>query len=124
MTMIASDMSKAQEAAAAEARYHAPRSDDSLAVPLPPFLFSPNTFTHTRPRSIDQSINQSPPPPPSLHPTNTLPRPHRELAAVKVSPDDVAYIVQELEVDKAKAEHRLKQHKGDVVAALRSLLLD
>lgn len=48
---------------------------------------------------------------------------HRELAAVKVSPEDVAYIVQELEVDKGKAEYTLKQHKGNVVAALRSLLL-
>jgi NACalpha-BTF3-like transcription factor len=39
-----------------------------------------------------------------------------------VDPEDVAYIVQELEVDKTKAELTLKRHKGDVVAAIRSLL--
>lgn len=44
----------------------------------------------------------------------------KELAKVKIDQKDVALIVQELEVEKKAAEMRLREHGGDVVAALRS----
>ena len=51
--------------------------------------------------------------------------PHREkeLAAVKISKEDVDVIASEFEVDKKLAERRLREHKGDLVAALKSFLL-
>ena len=44
----------------------------------------------------------------------------KELAKVKIDQQDVALIVQEIEVEKKAAELRLREHGGDVVAALRS----
>ena len=44
----------------------------------------------------------------------------KELMAVKISQEDVATIVSEIEVEKMAAEMRLREHGGDVVAALKS----
>jgi|TARA_B100000405_G_scaffold91147_1_gene63366 NACalpha-BTF3-like transcription factor len=44
----------------------------------------------------------------------------KELMAVKISQEDVATIVSEIEVEKKAAEMRLREHGGDVVAALKS----
>uniref|UniRef100_A0A7S0X7H6 Nascent polypeptide-associated complex subunit alpha-like UBA domain-containing protein n=1 Tax=Mantoniella antarctica TaxID=81844 RepID=A0A7S0X7H6_9CHLO len=44
----------------------------------------------------------------------------RELAKVKIDLEDVALIVAEIEVEKKAAELRLREHGGDVVAALQS----
>ncbi len=49
-------------------------------------------------------------------------RRERELAAVKISPEDIALIASELEVPQKQAEVRLREHKGDVRAALESYL--
>ncbi|TVU43895.1 hypothetical protein EJB05_03721 [Eragrostis curvula] len=46
----------------------------------------------------------------------------KELAAVKINPTDVEIIANELELDKKIAERTLREHKGDAVAAVRSLL--
>ncbi|OAY69810.1 huntingtin-interacting protein K [Ananas comosus] len=46
----------------------------------------------------------------------------KELAAVKINPIDVDIIANELELDKKVAERTLREHKGDAVAAIRSLL--
>ncbi|KAK4425963.1 hypothetical protein Salat_1790300 [Sesamum alatum] len=46
----------------------------------------------------------------------------KELAAVKINAADVDIIVNELELDKKVAERTLREHKGDAVAAIRSLL--
>ncbi|GBG65566.1 hypothetical protein CBR_g51449 [Chara braunii] len=46
----------------------------------------------------------------------------RELAAVRINGADVDIIVSELELEKKVAESMLREHKGDVVAALRSFL--
>ena len=46
----------------------------------------------------------------------------RALAAVKISQEDVGIIATEFEVDKKKAELRLREHDGNVVAALESFL--
>jgi NACalpha-BTF3-like transcription factor len=46
----------------------------------------------------------------------------KELAAIKVAPADVDVIVAEFEMDKKKAERRLRECKGDLKAALESLL--
>ncbi|KAJ1292856.1 hypothetical protein BS78_01G022300 [Paspalum vaginatum] len=46
----------------------------------------------------------------------------KELAAVKINPTDVEIIANELELDKLTAERTLREHKGDAVAAVRSLL--
>ena len=46
----------------------------------------------------------------------------KKLAAVKISADDVGIIASEFEVDKKKAELRLREHDGNVVAALESFL--
>lgn len=46
----------------------------------------------------------------------------KELAKVKVNKEDVQAIVREMEVDSDVAERRLKEHNGDVVAALMSYL--
>lgn len=46
----------------------------------------------------------------------------KELAAVKVSPADVDIISIEFEVTKKQADLRLREHKGDVRAALESYL--
>jgi NACalpha-BTF3-like transcription factor len=45
-----------------------------------------------------------------------------EWMSVKVPPEDVDFIVGELEVPRDLAEMTLKQQKGNVVAALRKLL--
>jgi NACalpha-BTF3-like transcription factor len=47
----------------------------------------------------------------------------KELMAVKISQEDVATIVSEIEVEKKAAEMRLREHGGDVVAALKSYVL-
>ncbi|XP_017975281.1 PREDICTED: huntingtin-interacting protein K [Theobroma cacao] len=46
----------------------------------------------------------------------------KELAAVKINTADVDIIANELELDKTVAERTLREHKGDAVAAIRSLL--
>ncbi len=46
----------------------------------------------------------------------------KELAAVKISPDDVALIASELELPHKQAEVRLREHRGDVRTALESFL--
>lgn len=46
----------------------------------------------------------------------------RALAAVKINQEDVGIIATEFEVDKKKAELRLREHDGNVVAALESFL--
>lgn len=46
----------------------------------------------------------------------------RELAAVKVSKEDIDLIAEEYEIDRKKAELRLRECKGDLKAALHSFL--
>lgn len=46
----------------------------------------------------------------------------KELASVKINAADVEVIANELELDKKVAERTLREHKGDAVAAIRSLL--
>eukprot|EP00252_Welwitschia_mirabilis_P012734 TRINITY_DN2816_c0_g1_i1.p1 TRINITY_DN2816_c0_g1~~TRINITY_DN2816_c0_g1_i1.p1 ORF type:complete len:119 (-),score=22.57 TRINITY_DN2816_c0_g1_i1:380-736(-) len=46
----------------------------------------------------------------------------RELAAVKINAADVDVIASELELDRKVAERTLREHKGDAVAAIQSLL--
>ncbi|KAH9605515.1 hypothetical protein KSS87_014225 [Heliosperma pusillum] len=46
----------------------------------------------------------------------------KELAAVKINAGDIDIIANELEMDKKVAERTLREHKGDAVAAIRSLL--
>ncbi|KAL3829327.1 hypothetical protein ACJIZ3_018129 [Penstemon smallii] len=46
----------------------------------------------------------------------------KELAAVKINAADIDIIANELELDKKVAERTLREHKGDAVAAIRSLL--
>ncbi|KAK4759331.1 hypothetical protein SAY87_022462 [Trapa incisa] len=46
----------------------------------------------------------------------------KELASVKINAGDVDIIANELELDKKVAERTLREHKGDAVAAIRSLL--
>lgn len=46
----------------------------------------------------------------------------KELAAVKINAADIDIIANELELDKKVAERTLREHKGDAVAAVRSLL--
>ncbi|XP_057834922.1 uncharacterized protein LOC131045351 [Cryptomeria japonica] len=46
----------------------------------------------------------------------------KELAAVKINAADVDIIANELELDKKVAEMKLREHKGDAIAAVRSLL--
>nr|ABK21349.1 unknown [Picea sitchensis] len=46
----------------------------------------------------------------------------KELAAVKIDPADVDLIANELELDRKVAERTLREHKGDAVAAIQSLL--
>ncbi|KMT16276.1 hypothetical protein BVRB_3g054270 [Beta vulgaris subsp. vulgaris] len=46
----------------------------------------------------------------------------KELAAVKINASDIDVIANELELDKKVAERTLREHKGDAVAAIRSLL--
>jgi hypothetical protein len=60
------------------------------------------------------------PSPPSLPPS--LPFFNREWAAIKVNPEDVKFIVSELEVTDEMAEQTLKKEGGNVVEALRRLL--
>lgn len=66
---------------------------------------------------------KEPPPIFPLAPPPTAPRHReRELAAVKVAPGDVDLLAAEAEVDKKAAERRLREHGGDLVAALKSYL--
>ncbi|KAK3410715.1 hypothetical protein EUGRSUZ_J02724 [Eucalyptus grandis] len=46
----------------------------------------------------------------------------KELAAVKINAADVDIIANKLELDRKVAERTLREHKGDAVAAIRSLL--
>ncbi|XP_021862513.1 uncharacterized protein [Spinacia oleracea] len=46
----------------------------------------------------------------------------KELAAVKINAEDIDTIANELELDRKVAERTLREHKGDAVAAVRSLL--
>ncbi|CAH9097699.1 unnamed protein product [Cuscuta europaea] len=46
----------------------------------------------------------------------------KELAAVKIDAAHIDIIANELEVDKKFAERTLREHKGDVIAAIRHLL--
>ena len=46
----------------------------------------------------------------------------RELAAVTISQPDVDLIAQEMELDKPAAERALREAKGDVTAALNTLV--
>ncbi|MEW5302781.1 MAG: hypothetical protein WDW38_004105 [Sanguina aurantia] len=46
----------------------------------------------------------------------------KELAGVKCSREDVDVIVLECEVDKKAAERRLREHNGNLTAALQSFL--
>ncbi|KAI6692925.1 uncharacterized protein LOC115692021 [Syzygium oleosum] len=46
----------------------------------------------------------------------------KELASVKINAGDVDIIANELELDRKVAERTLREHKGDAVAAIRSLL--
>lgn len=46
----------------------------------------------------------------------------RALAAVVVLPEDVATIALEFELDKKVAERRLREHDGDLVATLSTLM--
>ncbi|KOO27062.1 huntingtin interacting protein k [Chrysochromulina tobinii] len=46
----------------------------------------------------------------------------RELAAVVIDQADVVMIATEMELDKDVAERTLREHKGDVVAALNTLV--
>ncbi|XP_057806095.1 uncharacterized protein LOC131021034 [Salvia miltiorrhiza] len=46
----------------------------------------------------------------------------KELAAVKINAGDIDIIANELELDRKVAERTLREHKGDAVAAIRSLL--
>lgn len=44
----------------------------------------------------------------------------KELAAVKIDMKDVHIISSEFEIDLKNAERRLRQNKGDILAALNS----
>jgi len=46
----------------------------------------------------------------------------RELAAVSIKEEDITLIASELELPRHAAERTLREHKGDVVAALRFLV--
>eukprot|EP00741_Cyanophora_paradoxa_P015139 tig00020848_g14610.t1 len=46
----------------------------------------------------------------------------RELAAVVVKKDDIEFMERELEITKQEAEQAIREHKGDVTAAVRSFL--
>ncbi|EIE21725.1 hypothetical protein COCSUDRAFT_83514, partial [Coccomyxa subellipsoidea C-169] len=46
----------------------------------------------------------------------------KDLAAFKVNAADVQLIVAEIEVDQKQADRRLREHKGNVVEALKSYL--
>ncbi|KLU93042.1 hypothetical protein MAPG_11983 [Magnaporthiopsis poae ATCC 64411] len=46
----------------------------------------------------------------------------KEVKKVKVDPADVALLVDELELSKAKATDLLKQHDGDAVKAMRAYI--
>ena len=46
----------------------------------------------------------------------------KELAQVKIRKEDVDLIVDQMEISQSIAEKRLREHKGDVVEALVSLL--
>lgn len=47
----------------------------------------------------------------------------RELDAIRVSESDVHLIRDEMALDEDTAERVLKEHNGDVVAALRALVV-
>ena len=46
----------------------------------------------------------------------------KQLAAVKVSKEDVAIIAAEFELDTKTADRRLREHSGSLVEALQSFL--
>ena len=49
-------------------------------------------------------------------------RRQKELAAVKLQKEDIDLVASEYEIDKKVAEARLREHKGNVKAALLSFL--
>lgn len=49
-------------------------------------------------------------------------RSERKLAAVKVVQEDIDALAVEAEVDKKAAERRLREHDGNLVAALKSYM--
>eukprot|EP00186_Timspurckia_oligopyrenoides_P001149 CAMPEP_0182444466 /NCGR_PEP_ID=MMETSP1172-20130603/2910_1 /TAXON_ID=708627 /ORGANISM="Timspurckia oligopyrenoides, Strain CCMP3278" /LENGTH=110 /DNA_ID=CAMNT_0024640025 /DNA_START=31 /DNA_END=363 /DNA_ORIENTATION=+ len=46
----------------------------------------------------------------------------KELAVVVVKEEDIALVASEMEIETKVAERVLREHQGDVVAALRSLI--
>merc|ERR1712028_190921 len=46
----------------------------------------------------------------------------KELAAVKINQEDVDSIAQEMELDKDVAERKLREHNGDAVQTLMTLV--
>ena len=46
----------------------------------------------------------------------------KQLAAVKVSKDDVSIIAAEFELDSITADRRLREHNGSLIDALQSYL--
>lgn len=90
-----------------------------------PDLSSPNHLQLTLQILPSHPSHTLPPSHPS-HPSHTLPlvcvTRAAELAAVKVSPGDIALIAAEMEVEAKVAERRLREAGGDVRAALTSFL--
>ncbi|KAL2644425.1 hypothetical protein R1flu_012012 [Riccia fluitans] len=48
----------------------------------------------------------------------------KELSAVKINQEDLDIMVEELELDRKVAEKRLREHKGNRIAAIQSFLND
>jgi len=63
------------------------------------------------------------PPTPSSKTKHARKHSERELAAVKIDKGDVAVLAEQVEADAKAAERRLREHGGDLAAALRSYLL-
>lgn len=55
-------------------------------------------------------------------PKTTQTNSERELASVKVAKEDVDVLAEQVEVDAKAAERRLREHGGDLAAALTSYL--
>lgn len=46
----------------------------------------------------------------------------KQLASIKISKEDVELIINEMEIPKQKAERTLREHNGNIVAALAHLV--